>query len=83
MNASASVSQLVVQLLKSWEYKNSEETKEAFRGVVQLLKSWEYKNPELAQNNYELVVQLLKSWEYKNLKFVNFDFCALKNIIKP
>ena len=34
----------VVQLLKSWEYKNLVAYLENVGGVVQLLKSWEYKN---------------------------------------
>ena len=35
---------MVVQLLKSWEYKNSCGVVLAICNVVQLLKSWEYKN---------------------------------------
>ena len=34
----------VVQLLKSWEYKNFSTVTVEIRNVVQLLKSWEYKN---------------------------------------
>ena len=34
----------VVQLLKSWEYKNLEIRPMSVDKVVQLLKSWEYKN---------------------------------------
>ena len=56
----------VVQLLKSWEYKNQLEGLPFYRIVVQLLKSWEYKNFSFLLNNSIDVVQLLKSWEYKN-----------------
>ena len=35
---------MVVQLLKSWEYKNGDKIDKIFKTVVQLLKSWEYKN---------------------------------------
>ena len=35
---------LVVQLLKSWEYKNATDLSLDEPRVVQLLKSWEYKN---------------------------------------
>ena len=35
---------LVVQLLKSWEYKNVNFSGMLRNAVVQLLKSWEYKN---------------------------------------
>ena len=35
---------MVVQLLKSWEYKNMEYAYANGLDVVQLLKSWEYKN---------------------------------------
>ena len=34
----------VVQLLKSWEYKNLLTARKKLTKVVQLLKSWEYKN---------------------------------------
>ena len=34
----------IVQLLKSWEYKNSGVGLQRGDIVVQLLKSWEYKN---------------------------------------
>ena len=37
----------VVQLLKSWEYKNSQYNRTIIFDVVQLLKSWEYKNEML------------------------------------
>ena len=58
--------QKVVQLLKSWEYKNYLAGLDGLVSVVQLLKSWEYKN--YLPNHIQLleVVQLLKSWEYKN-----------------
>ena len=72
----------IVQLLKSWEYKNKASMIQLIALIVQLLKSWEYKNQYHGLNTYWQIVQLLKSWEYKNLKFVNFDFCSLKNIIK-
>ena len=61
-------SPFVVQLLKSWEYKNIEGPKDGEYRVVQLLKSWEYKNWQDVRWDYGSVVQLLKSWEYKNLK---------------
>ena len=35
---------IVVQLLKSWEYKNRDTGAVDGFEVVQLLKSWEYKN---------------------------------------
>ena len=35
---------MVVQLLKSWEYKNNGRIWNDTEIVVQLLKSWEYKN---------------------------------------
>ena len=35
---------MVVQLLKSWEYKNHHRNPKTIALVVQLLKSWEYKN---------------------------------------
>ena len=35
---------MVVQLLKSWEYKNNQTKSHESPEVVQLLKSWEYKN---------------------------------------
>ena len=38
---------LVVQLLKSWEYKNMEWLHNRKKRVVQLLKSWEYKNLQI------------------------------------
>ena len=59
---------LVVQLLKSWEYKNQYKGEDMTANVVQLLKSWEYKNRLAFWKDQPLVVQLLKSWEYKNLK---------------
>ena len=62
----------VVQLLKSWEYKNDTYQYQRLVGVVQLLKSWEYKNASPYRLVSVRVVQLLKSWEYKNLKW-NFD----------
>ena len=55
-----------VQLLKSWEYKNTQWAQMIANGVVQLLKSWEYKNLVKGQRRGKIVVQLLKSWEYKN-----------------
>ena len=36
--------EIVVQLLKSWEYKNGNVAIITSSIVVQLLKSWEYKN---------------------------------------
>ena len=57
---------LIVQLLKSWEYKNLSDKQSEDNGVVQLLKSWEYKNRDNDVMSIPLVVQLLKSWEYKN-----------------
>ena len=56
----------VVQLLKSWEYKNLWLRLVYHRHVVQLLKSWEYKNFSGIILFISSVVQLLKSWEYKN-----------------
>ena len=56
----------VVQLLKSWEYKNQFASVNLMPGVVQLLKSWEYKNTVQKLKKSLMVVQLLKSWEYKN-----------------
>ena len=56
----------VVQLLKSWEYKNLSDYLLRRLAVVQLLKSWEYKNTKKFSVFPEKVVQLLKSWEYKN-----------------
>ena len=38
---------MVVQLLKSWEYKNVLLALLSIDLVVQLLKSWEYKNQSL------------------------------------
>ena len=56
----------VVQLLKSWEYKNRFPFTNLDNFVVQLLKSWEYKNTQEHWKSERTVVQLLKSWEYKN-----------------
>ena len=56
----------VVQLLKSWEYKNVSPIWAVQSTVVQLLKSWEYKNFLKYCLPRASVVQLLKSWEYKN-----------------
>ena len=58
----------VVQLLKSWEYKNKIVGQDTYELVVQLLKSWEYKNKEARVSMRKIVVQLLKSWEYKNTR---------------
>ena len=37
----------VLQLLKSWEYKNFVKDRDSTAIVLQLLKSWEYKNSEI------------------------------------
>ena len=64
-------SDIVVQLLKSWEYKNKEDSTNPSDYVVQLLKSWEYKNETIEPVYTPGVVQLLKSWEYKNVATIN------------
>ena len=65
--------QKVVQLLKSWEYKNVAGFNVVSNDVVQLLKSWEYKNLISALIALASVVQLLKSWEYKNHQEYRWD----------
>ena len=67
----------VLQLLKSWEYKNSGGGRMSKECVLQLLKSWEYKNFVKDRDSTAIVLQLLKSWEYKNSEIdtpLNFGF---------
>ena len=52
----------VVQLLKSWEYKNKSNATVGEPGVVQLLKSWEYKN------RIAVVKTLMLLYSYLNLE---------------
>ena len=72
----------VVQLLKSWEYKNKSQRPQRKNKVVQLLKSWEYKNSAtLFYPSYQ-VVQLLKSWEYKNRDISYWKVCHVVQLLK-
>ena len=53
---------LVVQLLKSWEYKNGNVFNRNSVKVVQLLKSWEYKN------NIDIEAHVDELYSYLNLE---------------
>ena len=72
----------VVQLLKSWEYKNVCMTTKFPAKVVQLLKSWEYKNDKWLPELTQVVVQLLKSWEYKNMPWIRVLNLSVVQLLK-